>query len=324
MAPESSSSRWWLLGTVSSSCVSVVLVWKWYQTRLELQQARRNRRDERIGRIRAERRLASSQLLASPDSDQEDESRSSSKDSPSFGFRPIAVVASAYRDRRGTPRQAGLVDSSQTLLSTVRFDRQWLNSVASADGLQAFSHVWVVAVFHKNTDAAKRRDRVKAKIRPPRLNGAKVGVLSTRSPHRPNAIALSSARLLQILPNGDLVLEGLDLVDGTPVLDVKPYISRYDAHLDAVCPEWINREEKWNGVDVMDQALQQVSSLTSEELGSFPSADHVLQAARQILSRDMRVNIPHQNNPALELVGNPIKLSRTPVVNTMILFFWAS
>ena len=87
-----------------------------------------------------------------------------------------------------------------------------------ADGLAGFSHVWVIFLFHKNKNAA-----VKPKVAPPKLDGARVGVFSTRAPYRPNPIGLSLARLDRV--DGDtLYFSGLDLIDGTPVLDVKPHI----------------------------------------------------------------------------------------------------
>ncbi|XP_068090427.1 tRNA (adenine(37)-N6)-methyltransferase isoform X2 [Hyperolius riggenbachi] len=89
--------------------------------------------------------------------------------------------------------------------------------------LQFFSHVWILFVFHKNG-----RLSCKAKVQPPRLNGAKTGVFSTRSPHRPNAIGLTLAKLDKI-EGGTLYLSGIDMIQGTPVIDIKPYIAEYDS-----------------------------------------------------------------------------------------------
>ncbi|XP_054979661.1 tRNA (adenine(37)-N6)-methyltransferase isoform X2 [Sorex araneus] len=90
-------------------------------------------------------------------------------------------------------------------------------------GLEQFSHVWILFVFHKNGHLS-----CKAKVQPPRLNGAKTGVFSTRSPHRPNAIGLTLARLEKV-EDGAVYLSGIDMIHGTPVLDIKPYIADYDS-----------------------------------------------------------------------------------------------
>ncbi|XP_006143774.1 tRNA (adenine(37)-N6)-methyltransferase isoform X2 [Tupaia chinensis] len=90
-------------------------------------------------------------------------------------------------------------------------------------GLEQFSHVWILFVFHKNGHLS-----CKAKVQPPRLNGAKTGVFSTRSPHRPNAIGLTLAKLEKV-EGGTIYLSGIDMIQGTPVLDIKPYIAEYDS-----------------------------------------------------------------------------------------------
>lgn len=90
-------------------------------------------------------------------------------------------------------------------------------------GLEQFSHVWILFVFHKNGHLS-----YKAKVQPPRLNGAKTGIFSTRSPHRPNAIGLTLAKLERV-EGGAVYLSGIDMIHGTPVLDIKPYIADYDS-----------------------------------------------------------------------------------------------
>ena len=89
-------------------------------------------------------------------------------------------------------------------------------------GLEGFSHVWLLWVFHADSGVA-----IKAKVAPPRLGGTRVGVFSTRSPHRPANIGLTLAKVEEV--KGDTVtLSGIDLINGTPVLDIKPYIPAYD------------------------------------------------------------------------------------------------
>ena len=122
------------------------------------------------------------------------------------------------------PRQAGLADYEARVVFEPKY------RVAEAvRGLEEFDYLWLIWQFH----LAERKDW-NPTVRPPRLGGNKrVGVFATRSPFRPNAIGLSSVRLLRIEPGPVLVVGGADLVDGTPILDIKPYIAYADSHPDA-------------------------------------------------------------------------------------------
>jgi tRNA-Thr(GGU) m(6)t(6)A37 methyltransferase TsaA len=140
-------------------------------------------------------------------------------------FAPIGVARTCFRDRFGVPRQPGLVPEAR---ATVKL-RDDPRLRAALQGLEGFSHVWVLFVFH----APGARDW-KARVRAPRLGGArKVGVLASRSPHRPNPLGLSVCRLLAVRPDApggaELDLGAVDLVDGSPVLDLKPYVPHVDA-----------------------------------------------------------------------------------------------
>ena len=150
--------------------------------------------------------------------------------SQEFSIRVIARIDSDFATKFGVPRQSGLVDA---LESTVVFEPEYRNMDALR-GLEDFSHLWLVWVF----DKAVRRDWSPT-VRPPRLGGnRRMGVFATRSPFRPNPIALSSVKLAGIeqTPNLGPVLHilGADLMDGTPILDIKPYIPYADAHPEAL------------------------------------------------------------------------------------------
>ena len=115
-------------------------------------------------------------------------------------------------------------------------------------GLEGFSHVWLLWVFHADSGVA-----IKAKVAPPRLGGTRVGVFSTRSPHRPANIGLTLAKVEEV--KGDTVtLSGIDLIDGTPVLDIKPYIPAYDT-VDRSLEDLAEEEkvEDEAGVETTDQ-----------------------------------------------------------------------
>lgn len=135
-------------------------------------------------------------------------------------LHPIGIVHSPFVELFGTPRQAGLVDAP----ARIELAPEWLPGL---DGLAGFSHAWVIWIFDRNKAPGR------ARVRPPRLGGEeKIGVFASRSPYRPNPIGLSVARIERIAADG-LHLRGLDVADGTPVLDIKPYLPYADAIPDA-------------------------------------------------------------------------------------------
>ncbi len=136
-----------------------------------------------------------------------------------YSFKPIGFLKSCYPDKFGVPRQAGLVKKAY---SELKINSEFQPEISLA-GLEGYSHIWLQFVFHLNTSV-----RFHAKVHPPRLDGEPIGVFATRSPHRPNAIGLSLVELIKI-ENETLFLAGADLVDGTPILDVKPYLPNIES-----------------------------------------------------------------------------------------------
>jgi tRNA-Thr(GGU) m(6)t(6)A37 methyltransferase TsaA len=143
-------------------------------------------------------------------------------------FQPIGIVRSCFTDRFGIPRQPGLVTAAEARLELFPpFAR-----AEALRGLSGFSHLWLIFVFHDCLGAGWRPT-----VRPPRLGGRrKVGVFASRSPFRPNPIGMSAVELRGI-ERGEtgpvLRLGGVDLLDRTPVLDIKPYVPYADAIPDA-------------------------------------------------------------------------------------------
>lgn len=142
---------------------------------------------------------------------------------PVLGLRPIGVVRTPFRERFGIPRQGGLVDEVRAVVElTPPYDRE-----EAWRGIEGFSHLWLITWFHAGKGEAGLT------VRPPRLGGnARLGVFATRAPYRPNPIGLSLVRLEAVEPTGcgvRLVVRGADLLDGTPLLDVKPYLPYADA-----------------------------------------------------------------------------------------------
>ena len=218
------------------------------------------RQQERAGRIKAERSLKQVKTQAFALSDPSAASSSSPPGvvaalGPALQMRPVATVRSAYPRRNGTPRQACLVPSSR---GDIIF-HNWVHPHLSLDSLSEFSHVWVLFVFHFNTNMHK--DSVRPRIRPPRLGRTKVGIYATRTPHRPNSIGMSLCRILSI-EKGVLRVTGIDLVSGTPVLDVKPFVKEYDSlpPQQARVPQWLEEPLHKRDVVFSEQAEQLIAS----------------------------------------------------------------
>ncbi len=145
-----------------------------------------------------------------------------------FTFEPIGFIHSPFKEKFGIPRQPGLVPEARARLELVPpYNRP--EAVAELEGC---SHVWIQFVFHQVLHEPWR-----PKVRPPRLGGnRRVGVFASRSPFRPNPIGLSVVALERVVVDGDSVvleLSGVDLLDATPVLDIKPYIAYVDSIPDA-------------------------------------------------------------------------------------------
>lgn len=141
----------------------------------------------------------------------------------------IARIHTDFPTKFGIPRQSGLVDELQ---ATVVFTPEYRNPDALR-GIEGFSHLWLIWQFSQAV-----REDWSPTVRPPRLGGnARVGVFATRSPFRPNAIGLSCVRLESVEQSADLGpvlhVRGADLMDGTPIFDIKPYLPYADAHPDA-------------------------------------------------------------------------------------------
>ena len=137
---------------------------------------------------------------------------------------PVGIVRSCFKEKFAIPRQPQLAPAARGVLELLPpFDQG--DAVA---GLEQVSHVWLLFLFHQALE-----DKPRLKVRPPRLGGNKsMGVFATRATHRPNGIGQSVVRLERVEP-GRLLLSGIDLLDGTPVLDIKPYVPYADSVTDA-------------------------------------------------------------------------------------------
>eukprot|EP00559_Dactyliosolen_fragilissimus_P007255 CAMPEP_0184866312 /NCGR_PEP_ID=MMETSP0580-20130426/21818_1 /TAXON_ID=1118495 /ORGANISM="Dactyliosolen fragilissimus" /LENGTH=395 /DNA_ID=CAMNT_0027365935 /DNA_START=82 /DNA_END=1269 /DNA_ORIENTATION=+ len=207
-------------------------------------------------------------------------------------LRCIGVVVSPFMKRMGTPRQGALAPDSR---GYIQIDPSV--AMETLEGLEMYSHVWLVFKFHANTDIP---GSAKTKVRPPRAGGLKVGQLATRSPHRPNALGLSLVKFSQIdFHNKRLHITALDLVNGTPIYDVKPVVPwdepGYMGYGDRlVVPNWVSQDDALSDVVFSDHAETvlrdcvekgKLSPLYKKKDDGFLCA---LKAIKQILAQDPR------------------------------------
>ena len=174
----------------------------------------------------------------------------------------IARIHTDFKEKFGIPRQSGLVDS---LRARIVFEPEYRVKEALR-GIEDFSHLWLIWEFSE-----AKRDGWSPTVRPPRLGGNKrMGVFATRSPFRPNSIGLSSVRLIGIEhteSEGEvLIISGADLLDGTPIFDIKPYLPFTDSHPDAKGGFADEKKEYEAEVIIPDEVKKGISKHRLEEI----------------------------------------------------------
>lgn len=197
----------------------------------------------------------------------------------------IAHIETAFGSKFGVPRQSGIIDA---LEARIVFEPEYRVPEAFR-GMDEFSHLWLIWSFSE-----VHQEKWSPTVRPPMLGGnVRKGVFATRSPFRPNALGLSSVRLVRIdwdCPDAPvLVVAGADLMNNTPIFDVKPYLPFTDIHAEATggFTDKVLKEEKLLKVEIPEQMCEKFS------------ADQ-LQALEQVLAHDPR---PHYQNNADRIYG---------------------
>lgn len=194
---------------------------------------------------------------------------------------PVAFFRSPLTSKFGIPRQSGL---APTLPGTIVFAPEYRREEV-VRGLEGFDYLWIIWEFSGNSKRGARNEE-KLTVRPPRLGGnERVGVFASRSPFRPNNLGLSCVRIEHIEMTGEgpvIHVLGADLMDGTPIYDVKPYVTYADAHPDARSGFVDSRQ--WQPLEVViPEKLQH----------GFPASR--LEALREVLAQDPRP--PFHDNP---------------------------
>ncbi|CAI9098691.1 OLC1v1035381C1 [Oldenlandia corymbosa var. corymbosa] len=258
---------------------------------------------ERQGRIKAQQALRKALVRQN----------SENVESNSYPMAPIAIVQSCFSTRNGTPRQPLLVPLAKACL---KFDSSRVPP-SSLEGLEEYSHCWILYVFHLNTDLEKiwkhpSHSKLKAKVRVPRLKGERMGLFATRTPHRPCPIGLTVGKV-EAVQGHKVFLSGVDLVDGTPVLDVKPYLPYCDSVDKATVPGWV-KEDKLLAVASVDFSQGFSDTLAEcwpvvEKRSLYTSQDEFKGLIKQVLSWDIRSvsqrNRPHSSIAKAEPNGMP-------------------
>ncbi len=219
-----------------------------------------------------------------------------------FALRPIAFIKSDFSSKFGIPRQSGLVDE---LEAKIIFEKEYAIPEAFR-GLEGYSHLWILWQFSEC--AGKEWSPT---VRPPRLGGnRRMGVFASRSPFRPNSIGLSCVKLLGIdeEENGIVLrVSGADLLDGTPIFDIKPYLPYVDSHPEATGGFALQEKEGSLGIVFPDKLLEIIPVDKQDAL-------------KAVLKQDPRPQ--YQNDPeriyGLEFAGFDVRFNIVDNVLTVI------
>ena len=220
-----------------------------------------------------------------------------------FTVKPIAHIRSDFSSKFGIPRQSSLIDE---LEAEIIFEKEY--SVPDAfRGLEGYSHIWILWQFSECADK-----EWSPTVRPPRLGGNKrMGVFASRSPFRPNSIGLSCVKLISVEETEEhgiiLRVSGADLLDGTPIIDIKPYLPYVDSHPDAT--GGFALQEKEGSLEIV---------FPEELLGIIP--ENKQDALRAVLKQDPRPQ--YQNDPeriyGLEFAGFDVRFRIVDNVLTVV------
>ncbi|XP_022117770.2 tRNA (adenine(37)-N6)-methyltransferase isoform X1 [Pieris rapae] len=184
-------------------------------------------------------------------------SNQQSQDTPSpsedISYSPIGYIETTFENKRAVPRQPSVLSNAKgvVVINTDTFN----NPEHALSGLEEFSHMWILFHFHSTASTSPP-----PKISPPRLAGEKRGVFSTRSPHRPCPIGLSLVKIHHIEGN-KITFHGVDMINGTPVLDVKPYIPQYDYPIQTFTSISLDRPPTEGTSDTLDLNNLQINSV---------------------------------------------------------------
>mmetsp|Transcript_14319 Transcript_14319/g.21509 ORF Transcript_14319/g.21509 Transcript_14319/m.21509 type:complete len:356 (-) Transcript_14319:82-1149(-) len=281
---------------LSSSCFLAVAAFAYHKRKLQQITAKILilRDSERKGRIKAEIQLRSAikneevkRLAASTAFYDKDGAHN---EKPLL-LRCIGTIVSPFTKRMGTPRQGALAPHARGYVEL----NTSIAPMETLSGIENYSHAWILFTFHANTDVQSLS--VKTKVKPPRAGGIKVGSMATRSPHRPNNIGLSLVKITGIdHKKKRLHIAALDLVNGTPVYDIKPVVpwdipGNFDDQQLSV-PSWVSQDDALSKVSFSAEAEDQLEFLVERKklapLYKIEDLEDAKLAVKEILSQDPR------------------------------------
>lgn len=191
-----------------------------------------------------------------------------------YQLEVLGWVKSCYQEKFAIPRQSGLVKSAKAELTLV----EPYNQPEAVEGLAGFSHVWLSFIFHQNLAAGWQ-----PRVRPPKLGGnKKMGVFATRSPFRPNGLGLSLVKLDKVCTEKGVTLHlsGIDLLDGTPVVDIKPYLPWVDYQPKA-SGGWAKPDEP-----LLEVSFSRAANRFLQQLANPVEAQQVQQLISEVLAQN--------------------------------------
>ena len=192
----------------------------------------------------------------------------------SYSIEPVGIIETPFKEKFAVPRQPGLAPSAT---ARIRLQGE-ANSPESIRGIEQFSHLWLLFLFDQNLEAGWAPT-----VRPPRLGGnERIGVFASRSPFRPNGIGMSAVELKGTHQEGNQIwidVGSVDLVDGTPIVDIKPYIPYSDIIGDA------NGGFARSEPEILDVAF---SDLAYQQLRFHPNREQVCAVIKEVLGQDPR------------------------------------
>lgn len=224
-----------------------------------------------------------------------------------YPIEPIGVIQSPYQEKFAVPRQPRLAPSATARIKLMGE----ANSPESVRGIEQFSHIWLLFLFDKNLAAGW-----KPTVRPPRLGGnERIGVFASRATFRPNGIGMSAVELKGVTQQGNqtwLELGSVDLVSGTPIVDIKPYIPYSDSIPDAK-GGFAAEEPEILEVNFSEQAIS--------KLNQHPEAKHIIQVIKEVLGQDPRPaykkNKLDEKEYAVNLFDLNVKFTVSPLFITV-------
>ncbi|XP_023017830.2 tRNA (adenine(37)-N6)-methyltransferase [Leptinotarsa decemlineata] len=205
-----------------------------------------------------------------------------------FQTKYIGRITTNFPEKRGTPRQPGICND---MIAKLTLDTNYFSNPSHAlEGLQEFSHLWIIFHFHKNESIY-----VKPKVAPPRLNGIRMGVFATRAPHRPCPIGLSLVKIDRIVDNV-IYFSGVDMISETPVLDIKPYIPHYDN------PGYVNADNNTYVVENFPDSPDNSGDISTSEASTSDN----IEGGEVRENLNTRVLDGEENEPRDPVLGTPL------------------